>query len=570
MMFTNTLKLTKFMLRRERTTSTAWILAMTITNLLIVLLMGVVLLPDADSRAQMMGMLENPILLAMVGPLHPYAYDSIGALYTLMMFVFMGITVGIMNVFLIVRHTRADEESGRYEVLRSLPCGRLANVNAAMLTAVVVNTIMAVVFTLTMWVSMGLANEPMGFGAALLWGTGMGVLGLVFAAVAALFSQISSTARGASAYSFAMLGLFYFLRAGADMDPEAMGYLAYLSPLGLLSRTWAYVENSWLPVVILLGYAAGFTALAYRLCSLRDIDQGLFPARPGKAHGSRLMQSSFGLNFRLLRLSIIVWMSVLFIVGFSYAVVLADIDTFIAGNELYRDMILGPTGLTDYFNFDDMPTEQIIEQMNTVLGTAGLSVIQLFANMISFVMAMMALVPVLMFILKAKAEEKAIRAELIFATRESRTKYLAGLVVISFACAVLVQLAQAIGLYSMVPSMLDNPSDLPLSFLLQSVMVYVPALWIMGGLAVLMVGLFPKRVGWIWAYYGFTFFVMMYARMLPEIAWLANLTPLGWVPQLPMDEINGIVMALMSVGGIALAAVGIMFYNRRDINAITH
>ena len=233
-------------------------------------------------------------------------------------------------------------------------------------------------------------------------------------------------------------------------------------------------------------------------------------------------------------------------------------------------MILGPTGLTDYFNFDDMPTEQIIEQMNTVLGTAGLSVIQLFANMISFVMAMMALVPVLMFILKAKAEEKAIRAELIFATRESRTKYLAGLVVISFACAVLVQLAQAIGLYSMVPSMLDNPSDLPLSFLLQSVMVYVPALWIMGGLAVLMVGLFPKRVGWIWAYYGFTFFVMMYARMLPEIAWLANLTPLGWVPQLPMDEINGIVMALMSVGGIALAAVGIMFYNRRDINAITH
>ena len=567
-MFDNTLKLTKFMLKREKVTSTAWILTMVVLNFLILILMGLSLIPEAADRAEFMAILENPAMLAMVGPLYSTNVATIGALYTLMMFVFLGIAVAIMNIFLIVRHTRADEEAGRYEVLRSLPCGRLANVNAAMLTAVVVNAVMAVLFALTMWLGMAMVGDPMGFNAALLWGVAMGVVGLAFAAVAALFSQLSSNARGALSYSFFALGLFYFIRAGADMDPDAMGFLAFFSPLGLASRTWVYVANYWWPVLIIAAMAGAFTALAYWLCSFRDIDQGLIPARLGKAHGGPLLKSAFGLNFRLLRLSVIVWIVVLFVVGLSYSSVLQDIDNFVAGNDMYRQMILGPTGLLDQIEIDDMPTEQIVAQMNAVLNMAGFNIVQMFANMIGFVMAMIASVPVIMFILKAKSEEKSIRAELLFATPTSKTKYLLGFVVIAFIAAILVQLAQAFGLFVLSSSMLDNPSDLPLSFLLPSVLVYVPAMWIMGGIATLFVGLFPKRIGWIWAYYAFAFFAMMYGRMIPGIEWLANVTPFGWVPQLPVDDINWIAMIVMSAIGIGLAALGILFYNKRDINAV--
>ena len=568
-MFDNTLKLTKFMLAREKVTSTAWILGLVLFNAVIVVLLGSALMPDAASRAEFMSIVENPALLAMVGPLHPSAPDTMGALYVLMMLVFMGIGVAIMNVFLIVRHTRADEELGRYEVLRSLPVGRLANVNAAMLTAVVVNVILAVLSALSMWGAMALTDEPMGWGAALLWGAALGALGLAFAGIAALFSQLSSNARGASSFSFALLGLFYFLRAGADMAPDEYGFLAYLSPFGLMSRTWVYIDNIWWPVLAILGFAVVFTALAYWLCGIRDIDQGIIPARPGKAHGGLLMKSAFGLNFRLLRTSIIVWIVVLFITGLAYSVVLEDIDTFVAGNEMYRNMLLGPSGLLDQIEVD-APIYVIIEQMNAVVNAAGFTITQLFANMIGFMMAMIATVPVLMFILKARAEEKAIRAELIFATATSKTKYLAGFVAIAFVSAILIQAAQALGLYAMVPSVLDNPDELPLRFLLESVLVYVPAMWIMGGLTALLVGLFPRRAGWIWAYYGFTFFAMMYGRMLPDIAWLANLTPMGWVPQLPMDTISWPVLAVKAVVGVALAAAGLWLYSKRDINAITH
>ncbi|MCL2284861.1 MAG: hypothetical protein FWC32_00685 [Firmicutes bacterium] len=567
-MFDNTLKLTKFMLKRERTSSTAWVLTMVILNFLILLLMGLALMPDGESVAEFMAMLENPALLAMVGPLYSMDVTTMGALYTLMMFVFMGITVGIMNIFLIVRHTRADEEAGRYEVLRSLPCGRLANVNAAMLAAVVVNAVMAVLFALTMWLGMNIIGDPMGFNAAVLWGVTLGVLGLTFAAVAALFSQLSSNSRGASSYSFAAMGLFYFLRAGADMDPEGMGFLAFLSPLGLMSRTWVYINNVWWPVFVIFGIAAAFTALAYWLCSIRDIDQGLIPARAGKPYGGRLLKSAFGLNFRLLRTSIIVWVLVLFITGLSYSTVLQDIDTFVAGNDMYRQMLLAPTGLLDQIDIDYMTTEQIAAQMNAVLNAAGFNIVQMFANMIGFVMAMIATVPVIMFILKAKGEEKAIRSELLFATPTSKIRYLLGFVVIAFLSAVLIQIAQVIGLFSLAQSSLENPGDLPLSFLLQSALVYVPAMLVMGGITALLVGLFPRRVGLIWAYYAFSFFAMMYARMLPEIEWLANLTPFGWVPQLPMDSINWPVMIIMKLVGLGLAAAGIYFYRRRDINAV--
>ena len=572
-MFDNTLKLTRFILKREKVSSVAWLLSIVIFNALIILLFIFVMVPLPEERAQLMAMFENPALLAMVGPLHPehgVSNIDMGYVFTLFMMVIVGVAVAIMNVFLIVRHTRTDEEAGRYEVLRSLPSGRLANINAAMVSAVIINTILAVFTAISMFLVFGLGDSGFSdFGSALLWGVNMGVIGLVFAAVAALFSQLSSNARGAMSYSFFVLGLFYLSRAVADMDMNAGSEgFALISPFGLISRTWVYVDNIWWPVLVVIGMAAVFTALAYWLCSTRDIDQGLIPARPGKSKGGMLMKSPFGLNLRLKRLSIIVWVIIMLSVAASYGTILEDIENFIGGSDMYRQLMLAPIpGLLE--SLEGAPPEEVAAVMNSLLEQQGYNVVQMFANMIGFIMAMVAAIPVLMFILKAKGEEVAIRAELIFATPASRTKYLSGLVIISFATAVLVQAAQAIGMFSLVQS-IGMADRLPLKFLMESMLVYVPALWVMGGLATLLVGAFPKRTGWIWAYYGFAFFAMMYGRMLPDLEILANFTPMGWVPQLPVDDISWAAMIVLSVIGIALAALGISLYNKRDINAITH
>ncbi|MCL2372995.1 MAG: hypothetical protein FWC78_06300 [Defluviitaleaceae bacterium] len=280
------------------------------------------------------------------------------------------------------------------------------------------------------------------------------------------------------------------------------------------------------------------------------------------------MRSTFGLNFRLLRVSIIVWVVTMLAAGWSYSLVLDDIENFVAGNETYQQLMLSPIpGLLE--QLEGAPQEEVVAVMVELLSQEGVNVVQMFSNMIGIPMAMVSLVPVFLFILKAKNEEKNMRTELLVATAASKKGYLAGLAVFAFAIAVLMQLAQAVGLWIGAQGMLPNPGDLPFSFLLQSALVYVPAMWVMGGIVVLLIGLVPKLSAIIWAYFAFSFFVLMFGRMFTQTASLANFTPLGFVPQLPMDEISVVGIVVMAAIGIALAVVGIVCYEKRDINAVT-
>lgn len=580
-MFYNTTILTKFMLKRERTTSTAWILSLAGINFLIMLVMGFGMTATAADRLELLSMFgTNPALLAMVGPLHPSLgvyYSGFGYLYTLFMMIFTAIAVGIMNVFLVVRHTRADEEAGRYEVLRSLPSGRLANINAAMLTAVVINVILAVFVSLSWVAGMAVIGESVGFASAVIWGVNIGAVGLVFAAIAALFAQLSYSSRGASAYSFMALGLFYLLRAGADMDPNMDSeILAVISPFGLISRTWPYAgeyANVVWPILVVLAMAAVITVIAYKLCSIRDIDQGLIPARPGRPGGGVLMRSAFGLNTKLMRTAIIAWVIIMFLIAMSYGTIFEGIDDFVAGNEMYRQLMLGVAPhVLDYIDAlgPYATTAQISSVMIQALDAMGIQVAQMFVNMIGFMMAMMALIPVLILTLRARAEERAMRTELIIATPTSKAKYLVSFVILTFATALLIQLFQGLGMYLIASGMEEVADQLTLAFLVPAAMAYVPALWVFGGLTLLLVGLFPKRAGWIWAYYGFTFFAMMFGRLSPATDWMPNLTPFGWVPSLPIDEWSWLTFTTLSLIGLALAALGIHFYGKRDVNAVAH
>ncbi|MCL2372996.1 MAG: hypothetical protein FWC78_06305 [Defluviitaleaceae bacterium] len=277
-MFKNTFKLTGFILKREKVNSTVWIAALVGTNALLVLLMGFSILTDTAERIEMLAMLENPSLQAMIGPMHSMNTYDFGSIYTLFMLLMMAIPVAIMNIFHVIRHTRADEELGRYEVLRSLPSGRLSNINAAMLSALILNVVIAAGFTITMWLTMGVVESGRGFMPALLWGVSLGAVGFTFAAVAALFSQLSASSRGAMGFSFFVMAIFYFTRAGADQDlSRESEALALISPFGLISRSWIYVYNYWWPVLVVLGIGLVFAAFAYWVCSFRDIDQGVIP-----------------------------------------------------------------------------------------------------------------------------------------------------------------------------------------------------------------------------------------------------------------------------------------------------
>jgi ABC-2 type transport system permease protein len=487
---------------------------------------------DQAAREAFLVSFDNPAMIAMMGPIYGTDNFHAGAMLGVVLLLWVVLAVAVMNIFLVVRHTRADEERGRAEVVRSLPVGRLANLNAAMISAIIVNGVMALVIGLGIAV---LGVESMTFHGSMLFGIAIGASGLVFAAIAALFSQLSSSSRGAIAYSSAFIGVFYLMRAAGDVGNEA---LSLISPLGLVLRTQSFIENNWWPIFFLLLFAAAVTLAAFLLNARRDIDQGFIPAKPGHREAPKYLRSSFGLAYRLTRGTLIAWMIIVFLLGASYGSIMADIDAFVADSEMYQQII----GVSDDF-----------------------STTELFITMVNAIGALFALIPLMVIAMKPRAEERENRAEHILARGVSRAKYMSGYVILSLAAGVLFQAFTALGLYSAAAAVMPDPGDISLGFLLEANFVFVPAIFVMIGLTVLVAGLLPKATGVLWGYFGASFFVVMMGRiegLLP--AWVDKLFPLMYVPQLPVDEVTALPMVLLTVIAAALTAAGIYFYSKRD------
>ena len=93
------------------------------------------LYPTAASRADYVATVEgNPGLIAMVGP--PYAVTSVGGDTAWQWGAFGAVVAALMSMFIVGRHTRGEEQSGRSELVRASVVGRAAPLAAALAVAV--------------------------------------------------------------------------------------------------------------------------------------------------------------------------------------------------------------------------------------------------------------------------------------------------------------------------------------------------------------------------------------------------------------------------------------------------
>lgn len=90
-------------------------------------------------------------------------------------------------------------------------------------------------------------------------------------------------------------------------------------------------------------------------------------------------------------------------------------------------------------------------------------------------------------------------------------------------------------------------------------------MWIMVGLAVLLIGFIPKLSSLTWAYLGYSFFVVYLGDMLQLPDWLAKLSPFGHIPQVPIEEVRLSTMVILIIIAILSIVAGFIGYNKRDI-----
>ena len=225
----------------------------------------------------------------------------------------------LMVMFLVVRHTRAEEETGCAELLRSSVVGR----HAATLAALLYGGAAAVLVGLVTTVSMLAAD--LDSAGSVIYGIGLTLLGLCYAAVSLVAAQVSSSGRGALGIAGAAIAVGYLVRGvGAMKDNE----LVWASPFGWAQRMDALGGEQWWPTAPLLALTAGLLGLAAWLTAQRDFGDGVLQTRAGRARASRWLSTPFGLAMRLQRGLIMGWGIGLTALALIYGAVIPTILTW--------------------------------------------------------------------------------------------------------------------------------------------------------------------------------------------------------------------------------------------------
>ena len=523
------LRYIKLIIKRERINSLIWLLG--IAGLMIAFApLFANLFGTPQELAAIATTMNTPAMVAMVGPVYGlHAINSAMAMSQMSLLLFV-IAIACMNIFFVVRHTRADEELGRMEVLRSLPIGRLTSTMATLVSAVSLN------IKITIVSAIGLMFMPMeGITATSAWvySAAVGAAGIFFAALALLMAQVFSTARGATTGAMTIMSVLFLLRAIGDVQGNA---LSWISIMGLPMQTYAFYQNRVLPIVVMLAVAAIVAALALLLCKRRDLGEGLVPARKGRGQASPLLLSPLGFAWRMLRGSFIGWGIALFSFGAMYGAVL---------------------GMDDFFEID------MLQDMLATMGEIP-NMTHGFVGMLLMLMGLLSAVPVIIAVKRVWGEEKHHRLEALYARAVPRWKMMSAFMAVAVLFSVAMPALNALGMYLAS----QDTSGLTLWQFMQGGLNYVPAIWVLLGLSVLLVGFAPK-LGWIaWAVFGVSLFFNYMGRLVfpQDVAeFTQRFTPFGWVPQLPIDDFAWLPLLVLTGVAAALCALGIWGYRKRDI-----
>ena len=265
---------------------------------------------------------QNVAFIAMTGPAR--ALNTVGGQVAWQAMAFGAIIAGLMSMFIIGRHTRAEEESGRDELVRAAAVGRHAPIVAAFVTAAVANVVMGVLITLSL-LAYGLdAAGCIALGVALV------LTGLTFTGVALVAAQLTDSTRAMYGVTGAVIAVAYALRAVGDVAENG---LSWLSPIGWGQAMHPFSGERWWPVVLPVVATVALVGAAFSLFARRDVGSGLWPARPGPARAGAGLLGTLGLAWRLQRGSIIGWTLGILLLGISYGSIGNDVQDLMGSSD---------------------------------------------------------------------------------------------------------------------------------------------------------------------------------------------------------------------------------------------
>ena len=444
----------------------------------------------------------------------------------------LAIAAGAFGVIAAVRALRAEEESGRTEIVLAGVVSRRA-ANAAALAAIGSGVVL-------LW-----AAEFAGFLAGGLPATGSAYLALatasvapVFAGVGALASQLAPTRRGALGLAGATLAIAFLLRVLADTLGGA-AWLRWATPLGWAELLRPFANPQ--PVVLLLPAVttALLLAAATRLAAVRDIGTGVFTARDAADPRLRLLRAPTSHALRSMRGPLTAWVGA--VAAFAF--------------------ILG--GVSHSLSTADVPSgaQRAIAKIGAgsiTTPTGYLAFVFLF-----YAVAICALACTQ--IAAARQEETGQQLETMLAQPVGRPRWLLGRLVLAVGAIFAVSLtaglftwagARAAGVHVGLPAMLEAGANA------------VPTALLFLGLAALAFAAVPRAgngpgyglltVAFLWQLVG---------SLLAPPRWVLDLTPFAHIALLPVQHFRAVPAIVVGGLGVVAVVAAVTAFGRRDVAA---
>ena len=481
-----------------------------------------------ESRAARAQLISSPAATALAGPGYGIDGYTVGAMTANELGLRVMIAVAIMALLAVTRHLRAAEEDGRLELVRSAPVGRHAPVIAGLVAAAVA-TVAVGGLTFVALLSTGL--DPAG---SLALSGGIVMVGLVFAGVSAVASQLTAHARTASSLGMAVLGVAFLLRAVGDVrGPQSTSVLTWLSPFGWAQATRAYVEVRFWPLAIGIVAAGVLVAVAFRLVGRRDLGTGLLAERLGRPHASVRLTGMVALTLRRQTGAILAWGVGIVVMGAFVGLLAGELVEFIA----------------------DEP------QMSRLFSTGVNGVASAAFALYTVFLAVMAGAFAATSVGAARAEETATRAAIVLAGPVSRVRWLGSQVAVGGAAAALMILVTGLLMGAMAAVSLGD--DAYVGRLVAAAAVTLPAIGIMLGVAVIVMAVAPRAFAAVWAYVAYVAVVGLFAELLP--AGSDVLSPFTYTPRLPAEPMQWPPVVVLTVVAVGLIWAGLAAFRRRDV-----
>jgi ABC-2 type transport system permease protein len=277
--------------------------------------------------------------------------------------------------------------------------------------------------------------------------------------------------------------------------------------------------------------AALQAAVAYALAGRRDVGMSFLPSRPGPAEGR--LRGAGGLAWRLQRASLLGWSVGFLLAGLVYGAMTTGAARLVGDNDQARQIVQrmgGRAALTDAF----------LSAMIGMLGTV-------------------AALYVVASVLRLSGEETSGRAEPVLAGPVGRLRWAAGHLAVAFGGSVVIMVLAGLGFAAGYGQRTGA--------VLGACLVQVSAVWVIGGVAVLLHGLLPRAAVAAWAVAGAVLLLGWIGPALDAPRVVLDLSPFEHLPKLPGGEMTWGPVGVLVGTAVVLVAGGLAGLRRRDLAA---